>query len=334
MKPIRLVLSSGDYNGIGPEIIIKALADPDIRELCDFTIFGLPATFEEAFNGFSPFRNYKYSSGLDHVLQMLSTRQELEEITEIDICPGTTSPLSGRAAYQFLLASINSWKDGLCDCIVTAPVMKETFFSQEEKQGGQTEWIADKVGTPKSLMLMVKDNIRIAVATTHIAVKDISSTLTAEVIRKKGKMLYESLVRDFDIQEPKIALSALNPHAGENGRFGTEEKRIIVPALNSLKKLGGDWKGPISADALLLSGGIRKYDGILTMYHDQGLIPFKVYSNLSGVNFTAGLPLVRTSPDHGTAMDIAGKGLADESSMKEAIRLAVKITKRRALSGK
>jgi len=179
-------------------------------------------------------------------------------------------------------------------------------------------------------MVMVKDKVRIALVTTHIALREIPDCLTAELVSEKGSILYRSLVQDFGIKKPRIALCGLNPHCGEEGRFGDEEHTILEPALDNLRKSGGEWAGPLPADTLFEKSIISKFDAILALYHDQGLIPFKMYCGFTGVNFTAGLPLVRTSPDHGVASDIAGTGQADARGFKEAIALAAQVASRRA----
>jgi len=333
MSTIRLAVSIGDYNGIGPEIIIKAFADPEIRQHCDFTIWGTKSIFSEIFSMLSPGLRKEYKSGFDFVLDNLCCNDEIESVNLTDFSPGTPTRRSGRAAYFFLAHAIQSWKNGTCDGIVTAPVMKKTFFPKDYPFNGQTEWIAHEVGSEQSLMVMVTGSLRIALVTTHIAICDIPEKMTRQAILDKGKILHKSLIGDLGIAEPEIAVCALNPHAGESGRFGIEEKIIIEPALEELRKSGGVWHGPLPADTLFTRKKVRKYDGFLAMYHDQGLIPAKVYSGMHGINFTAGLPLVRTSPDHGTAMDIAGKGIADERSMKEAIKLAAQVAQRRAATG-
>ncbi|MFC1729533.1 4-hydroxythreonine-4-phosphate dehydrogenase PdxA [candidate division KSB1 bacterium] len=333
MKKIRLAISAGDYNGIGPEIILKSLADSALQEICEYSISGTEAIFQKTFDSFSPSLRNQLSQSLEFTTgRLLHTRQ----IQSVDLSgwnPGQPSRVSGGAAYVFLEEAFNLWQRGGCDCIVTAPVMKETFFPEGQDFSGQTELIAHMAGSGKPLMIMVAGRVRIALVTTHIPVRAISGFITVEMITEKGTLLFESLKRDFGIDNPAIAVSALNPHAGESGKFGDEEKVAIYPALERLKTLDAVWSGPHPADSLFMRSRIEQYDGILALYHDQGLIPFKMYSERKGVNFTAGLPVVRTSPDHGTAMDIAGKGIAEAGSFKEALYLAVRTAQRRIAHG-
>jgi len=331
MKPLNLAICTGDYNGIGPEIIIKALTDTAIQNICGFSIFGNASVFENTFKRFSSSLRIKYTAGLRFILNNLYRSSEILTGKKIEFNPGTPSLNSGSTAYLYLLNAVDYWKCGGCGGIVTGPVIKHTFFPKGAHFCGQTEWIAHQVDCDKSLMMMITHSLRIALVTTHYAVKDLPKHINTENITQKGRMFYESLIADFGITEPKIAVCAFNPHGGEAGQFGSEETEIIEPAIETLKNGGGAWSGPHSADSLFVKSKTRQYDGILAMYHDQGLTPFKAYSGLQGVNFTAGLPLVRTSPDHGPAMDIAGSGKADETSFKEAIKLAVEIAKRRAV---
>ncbi|MCP4724484.1 MAG: 4-hydroxythreonine-4-phosphate dehydrogenase PdxA [bacterium] len=325
MDKIRLGISTGDYNGIGPEIIIKALNDPLISGLADFHIFGSKTVFDLTSKSLK--KEMDFTASMDMIKRTIIIPEE--EIDPKDFTPSRSTDVSGSFAYKCLSSAIDHWRDKKIDGIVTAPVQKSTFFPEAVRFNGQTEWIADRIGCKNSLMFMIKDNIRIAPVTTHIAVKDIPGRLTQELIFKKGSLIYCSLKQDFGISEPVIAVCGLNPHCGEEGRFGAEEESTVRPAVEALIKSGGNWTGPLPADTVFTKRSLNNYDAVLAMYHDQGLIPFKIFSGLAGVNFTAGMPLVRTSPDHGTALDIAGKGIADESGMKEAIRTAVGIIKRR-----
>ncbi|MFC1493545.1 4-hydroxythreonine-4-phosphate dehydrogenase PdxA [candidate division KSB1 bacterium] len=306
----KIRISTGDFNGIGPEIIIKTLNDPQISGLADFFVFGSKTVFE--------LTHQAMTSGTDSPAGMEMIKSSViipdKEIDPGDFTPSRSTDISGNFAYKCLSSAIDHWRDNKIDGIVTAPVQKSTFFPEGVGFNGQTEWIADRIGSEDSLMFMIKDDIRIAPVTTHIAVKDIPVRLTSELIAKKGSLLYRSLIQDFGISEPAVAVCGLNPHCGEEGRFGDEEESIILPAIDRLKIAGGKWSGPLPADTVFTEKSIKKYDAVLAMYHDQGLIPFKIFSGLAGVNYTAGMPLVRTSPDHGTAL---------------AIRTAVGIIKRR-----
>ncbi len=327
MKPV-IAVTAGDYNGVGPEIILKVFSDKEINSLADFRIIGTKLIFDLTYDTF--FNKSQYSIGYNYVIEHLSKPDNFEEISEDNFIPSKPSKISGSAAYSFLIEAVKLCQENKASGVVTAPVTKETLFPKNEKFNGQTEWFAHKTESKLYLMLMVTGNTRIAVVTTHIALKEVYSELSIEEIIEKGRILKRSLKWDFGIKTPSIAVCGLNPHCGENGRFGNEETELIVPAVNALRSEGGSWTGPVPADGLFSGKNYFKFDGILAMYHDQGLIPFKLISGLSGVNFTAGLPVVRTSPDHGTAMDIAGKDRAETDSFKEAIRTAVEIIHRRS----
>ena len=332
MNSITLALTAGDYNGIGPEIIIKSFADTETAPSTrgNFVIFGSEEIFHRTFDQFVPTLQSRYQAGYTFVLENLYSGTASLPLQKSDFSPGTSSQKSGHAARRFLSEAIDCWKRGECGGIVTGPIAKHTFFLPGERFNGQTEWIAHSVGSKQSLMVMVKDNVRIALVTTHIALREIPDCLTVDLVSEKGGLLYRSLVQDFDIEKPRIALCGLNPHCGEEGRFGDEEQTILEPALDTLQKTGGEWIGPLPADTLFEKRLIPEFDAVLALYHDQGLIPFKMYCGFTGVNFTAGLPLVRTSPDHGVALNIAGKGQADPRGFKEAITLAARVASRRA----
>ena len=341
MRFLTIAISAGDYNGIGPEVIIKSLSNPKIREDCKIAIFGSKEIFQLTFERFNAAQQSQFTSGLTAVLKNLISSTPAKIVNETDFKPGLPTRESGNTAYRYLSEAVEFWKSESCDCIVTAPITKWTFFPPGSPYSGQTEWLADnagsdgphgrdtKNGTGRSIMIMVMNFLRVGLVTTHLSVRDIPENLSVDIIYKKGELFYNSLTVDFGVENPKIAVCGLNPHSGENGTIGDEEKKIIEPAVEELKKLGGQWSGPMSADTLFTKRNREKFDGILALYHDQGLIPFKMYSDLKGVNFTAGLPLVRTSPDHGVAMDLAGKGLADHCGFTEALQLAKKITIRR-----
>lgn len=332
MKSIALALTAGDYNGIGPEIIIKSLADTETAPSTrgKFIIFGSEDIFRRTFDRFSPTLQSRYQAGYTSVLENLYSGTASLTLQKSDFSPGTSSQKSGQAARRFLSEAIDCWKRKECGGIVTGPVAKHTFFLPGERFNGQTEWIAHSVGSGQSLMVMVKDLVRIALVTTHIALREVPERLSVDLVTEKGKLLYRSLVQDFNVKNPRIALCGLNPHCGEKGRFGDEERTILEPALNTLRKSGGEWVGPLPADTLFEKKLISEFDAVLALYHDQGLIPFKMYCGFTGVNFTAGLPLVRTSPDHGVALNIAGKIQADARGFKEAITLAAQVASRRA----
>lgn len=332
MHSITLAIAAGDYNGIGPEILIKSLSDRQIGQNSVFKIFGSREIFRNTFEQFDRTMQSRFKHGYTKILDNLHPNSSTDPVEKKDFSPGIPTLESGQAAYRYLSEAVKYWQEGKCHGIVTAPIVKRTIFQKNSRFNGQTEWIAHQVGCSEQLMMMVKDKLRIGLVTTHISIREIPANLTVDGVISKGILLNESLVRDFAIERPRIALCGLNPHCGEEGTMGDEEKTILEPALNALHKAGGDWTGPLPSDTLFESRLRTTFDGILALYHDQGLIPFKMYSKLHGVNFTAGLPLVRTSPDHGVAMDIAGKGLADDKGFKEAILLAEKIAERRANS--
>jgi 4-hydroxythreonine-4-phosphate dehydrogenase len=243
--------------------------------------------------------------------------------------PGKASKEGGKAALMALKQASSDLKEGLIDALVTAPIDKHTIHSDEFPFKGHTEFLTEFFGVSDSLMFMVSDTLRVAVVTEHIAVKDIAVSITKERIESKLKLMEQSLRKDFGINKPRIAVLALNPHAGDNGLMGVEEEQIIKPLIAELKNKGKLVFGPHPADGFFATGSHLKFDGILAMYHDQGLVPFKTIAFENGVNFTAGLPVIRTSPDHGTGYGIAGKNQANENSMREAIYKAYEIFRQR-----
>lgn len=246
---------------------------------------------------------------------------------DVQIEPGQNTPLAGQYAYKSLEAASDDLIKGDLDALVTAPLNKENIQSEDFHFPGHTEYLQEKVNAEESLMMMVSDNFRIGVVTGHIPLKDVPGQITKEKLITKIDVLYKSLKQDFQITKPKIAVLGLNPHAGENGLLGKEEKEVIRPLVQELKKNGLLVFGPWPADAFFGTGLFREYDAVLAMYHDQGLTPFKTLAFETGVNFTAGLPVIRTSPDHGTAYDIAGKGIAEETSFRSALFCACDLVK-------
>lgn len=242
-----------------------------------------------------------------------------------EIIPGVETHEAGKLALDSLKMAVEDLKSGKIQALVTAPVNKNNINSEELKFIGHTEYITDSVGAKNSLMFMVAEQLRVGLVTGHIPLSQVSSAVTKEKIKEKANMMLASLENDFGISKPRIAILGLNPHAGEDGLLGKEEEEIIRPAINELKDQNKMVFGPYPSDGFFGMMHQTKFDGILAMYHDQGLIPFKSIAFSNGVNFTAGLPVIRTSPDHGTAYNIAGKGLADEGSMRAAIFLAADI---------
>jgi 4-hydroxythreonine-4-phosphate dehydrogenase len=248
---------------------------------------------------------------------------------QFEITPGKASRESGRASFMALKQSCEDLRDGHLDAIVTAPIDKHAIHSEEFPFTGHTEYITRFFGSADSLMFMISDDLRVGLATEHLPVKDVSAAITRERLESKLRIMENSLKVDFGIVKPRIAVLGLNPHAGDHGLIGNEDEQVIKPLVSDRRNKGHLVYGPYPADGFFASGSFRKFDGILAMYHDQGLVAFKAIAFENGVNFTAGLPVIRTSPDHGTAYAIAGKNQADETSFREAIYKALEIFKAR-----
>ena len=329
-KLIRVAITHGDTNGIGYEVILKAFEAPEMLELCIPIIYGSPKAAAYHRNLLNIQTNFsiidKAEDAKPGKLNMLATFDE-----EVKVEMGQPSKEAGAAALKALEKAMEDYEEGLFDVLVTAPINKNNIQSEQFNFCGHTEYIESKVGDDehKALMILMNDRLRVALATTHLPIKDVSGTISKELIVEKTKILHQSLKRDFFIPNPRIAILALNPHAGDSGVLGTEEQEIIIPAINELEEAGIQAFGPYAADGFFGSGTYSKFDAILAMYHDQGLAPFKTIAIEDGVNYTAGLPIVRTSPDHGTAYDIAGKNMADESSLRHAIYTAIDIFRNR-----
>lgn len=330
-KMIRLGISHGDVNGIGYEVIIKTLAELRILDFFTPIVYGSSkvASFYKKTLGIHDFNFHVIRSAdqaLDGKANLVNVFQD-----EIKIVLGQSTGLAGRTALQSLEAAITDLAAGSIDALVTAPINKQNIQSKDFNFPGHTEYLTKKFDVDESLMLMVSNNIRIGVVTGHIPLREVPSKITIGAILKKIRIMSQSLYQDFGIRKPKIALLGLNPHAGDKGLIGEEEQQIIIPAIRQAFDEGILAFGPYPADGFFGSSSFTNFDGILTMYHDQGLIPFKTLSFKSGVNFTAGLPIVRTSPAHGTAFDIAGKNQAHPDAFREAAYLAVEIVKNRRM---
>ena len=326
-KP-RIGITIGDVNGIGPEVTIKALADSRLLNQFTPVIFGstkVLSYYKKAFD----IKDFDYTQYRGDKLQhnKINVVNCWEEMIEINA--GQETREAGNAALLALTTSVDYLKKDLIDAVVTAPISKNNIQSETFKFPGHTEFYTQNFEAKDSLMFLTSDGLRVGVVTGHIPLKDVSKKITKELIQQKLKIMEESLVKDFGIKKPRIAVMGLNPHAGENGLLGEEDEKIIRPAITELKNKGKLIFGPFPADGFFGKGDYKKFDGILAMYHDQGLVPFKTLAFNSGVNFTAGLSIIRTSPDHGTAFDIAGKGEADERSMREAIFMACDVYKNR-----
>ena len=323
---LKIGITQGDANGIGWEVILRTFADSRIAELFTPVIYGS----QQAAAAHAATLDEEQKVQFNVVASADEARRgkiNLVKCGEIDPALGTPSPEAGKAAVEALEAAARDLKSGSLDAVVTAPINKETAQSDDFRFTGHTEYFADRFGG-EPMMIMCSDRLRVGLVTIHIPMAEVSASITQEKIVRSLATLRESLIKDFGIVEPRIAVLALNPHAGEGGMLGHEEQNIIKPAIEQAFGDGILAFGPFPADGLFGGGGYAKYDAVLAMYHDQGLTPFKTISP-DGVNFTAGLPVVRTSPDHGTAYDIAGTGKADESSMRAAVFAAVDIFKRR-----
>ncbi len=328
---IRVGITQGDINGVGYEVILKAFADPTMLELCTPIVYGSSkvATYHrkamELQTNFSSIASASDAS--DNKLNIVNCCDE-----ELKVEFAKPAQEVGKAALDALERALLDYREGLIDVLVTAPINKNTIQSDLFRFPGHTEYIEERVGNGnKALMILMKDDFRVALVTTHVAVKDIASSITKELIKEKLSIFNQSLKRDFNIGKPRIAVLALNPHAGDNGLIGTEEQEIITPAINEMVAEGVQCFGPYPADGFMGSRAYTRFDGVLAMYHDQGLAPFKALVMDDGVNYTAGLPIVRTSPAHGTAYDIAGKGVASEESFRQALYVAIDVYRNRQM---
>ena len=330
-RKIRVGITHGDINGIGYEVILKAFSDATMLDLCTPIVYGSPkvATFHrKSMDIQTNFCIISTAEGaLDNKLNILNCTED-----ELKVELSKSTPEAGKAALDALERALQDYKDGLIDVLVTAPINKHNIQSDTFRFPGHTEYIEERVGEgEKALMILLKDDFRVALVTGHIPIKDISATITKELIMEKISIFHRSLKEDFGIDAPRIAVFSLNPHAGDNGVIGTEESEVIVPAIQEMVAKGVQCFGPYPADGFMGSGNYSHFDGILAMYHDQGLAPFKAMAMDEGVNFTAGLPIVRTSPAHGTAYDIAGQGIASESSFRQAIYTALDVFRNRQI---
>ena len=326
--PARIGITWGDPHGIGSECILKAFSDS--RMFDDV----LPVVYGNA----EALRKQASQFEVEVEIQRLEDAAEARPgaLNCVDVASsladpdwGQPHPDAGEFARRSLEKAVEDLAATKVDVLVTAPINKDTIQSSQFKFPGHTEYLADKAGMKDVLMILASDALRVGVVTGHVALKDVASHLSKDRIVKYGTLLNESLSRDFGIATPRIAVLGLNPHAGDNGLIGEEEKTVILPAVRAMQEQGMKVNGPFGADGFFGSGDFKHFDGVLAMYHDQGLVPFKSLSFGQGVNFTAGLPIVGTSPDHGTAFDIAGQGLADGRSLRAACWMALDIRQQR-----
>lgn len=324
---IRIGISIGDVNGIGLEVIIKTLMDSKILDYCTPIVYGQTkvASYHRKTMDVNEFNFNVINSPEEAHNKRANMINCWEEDVRIDL--GTSTPTGGKYAFISLERALDDLIAGKTDALVTAPINKHNIQSDDFQFAGHTEYIQAKTNAEDSLMFLVSDDIRVGVVTGHIPVNEVPEKISKEKILSKLTLMNQSLKKDFWIQKPKIAVLGLNPHAGDMGLIGKEELEIIIPAISEANAQGIFAFGPYAADGFFAAHTYTQFDAVLAMYHDQGLIPFKQIAFHNGVNFTAGLPVVRTSPDHGTGYDIAGKNQASASSFREALFTAIKIVK-------
>lgn len=330
-KKIKLGITQGDINGIGYEVILKALEDSRMTELCTPIIYGSAkiAAFYRKSMDLQSVNLMQISSADDAKEGECSIINVVPEDTKIE--PGQASKLSGQAAFIALERAVADLRDEHIDVLVTAPINKDVIQSETFSFPGHTEYLEASIGDGcESLMMLCAEGLRVALVTTHTSIAKVPSSISKEAILAKLKIFDQSLRKDFAVVKPRIAVLSLNPHAGDNGLLGSEEQEIIAPAIQEAQQDKILAFGPYAADGFFGTEAYRKFDGVLAMYHDQGLAPFKTVAMDTGVNYTAGLNYVRTSPDHGTGFDIAGKGVASAESMRRAIYMAIDVSRNRA----
>ncbi|HBN64766.1 4-hydroxythreonine-4-phosphate dehydrogenase PdxA [Duncaniella sp.] len=329
-KKIKVGITHGDINGIGYEVLLKALGDTRITELCTPVIYGSAkiANYYRKGMELPEFKLFQIDSPDSAATDEINIINVVGEDCKLE--PGQPTPNGGKAALTALERAVSDLRDGLIDVLVTAPINKKTIHSDDFNFPGHTEYLQDRLGEGhQAMMIMCAEGLRVALVTIHEPISNVAGSITSKGITDKLVAFNRSLVEDFGIHGPRIAVLSLNPHAGDGGIIGSEETEIIAPAIEEAMKRKVLAFGPYAPDGFFGSGNYAKFDGVLAMYHDQGLTPFKVLAGERGVNFTAGLPYVRTSPDHGTAYDIVGQGKADEQSMREAIYSAIDIYRNR-----
>ena len=320
-------ISIGDLNGIGGEVVLKTFEDVRILDFCTPVIFASIKTMSFLKSHFNYTLHLNSINSLDQIVYgKVNVFNCWKENVNIEF--GTEDFKIGSYSVKSLEVATQALKEGKIDVLVTAPINKHNIQSEKFKFPGHTDYLAQKL-EGDSLMFMVSNDLRVGLLTDHVPVKDISKHITPELIQKKLEIIFDSLIKDFRIIKPKVAVLGINPHTGDNGVIGNEDDEVMRPTLQKIKADGKLVFGPYAADSFFGSDNYKNFDAIIASYHDQGLIPFKTLSFGKGVNFTGGLSRIRTSPDHGTAYEIAGKGIADESSFKEAIFTALKIFKNR-----
>ncbi|MFN0159487.1 MAG: 4-hydroxythreonine-4-phosphate dehydrogenase PdxA [Bacteroidota bacterium] len=324
-----IAISIGDHNGIGPEVVLKSILHPRVRRCCTTLLVGSADVLDF----------YRRKLRLNIKLNVLSEARpgdipilEPRLYHKPSVRPGLLSAHAGRISGQCIALAVELTQSGLTDAIVTAPVAKKALHLAGLNFPGQTEMLQQLTDSPSVAMMLVSKTMRVGLATIHTPLKNVAKELTGKILKERIRLIHQALVQDWLIRKPRIAVLGLNPHAGEGGDIGNEEIRIIRPVIKSLRSNGFNIEGPFPADAFFARYRPGTVDAIVAMYHDQGLIPLKMSSIGKAVNVSVGLPIIRTSPDHGTAFDIAGKGVADPGSMIEAIMLAVQLATNRKKS--
>ena len=327
-EKIRVGISIGDLNGIGGEIILRTFEDSSMLDFCTPVIFASNKTVSFLKNQFELELTFH---GIPNATEVIDAKVNVVNVWKEspDIEFGKATETGGSYAVRSLKAAVEALKKGEVDILVTAPINKKTVQSDQFRFPGHTDFLAGELGG-KSLMLMVSDSLRVGLVTDHVPINEVASLITEKRIAEKVRAMEESLVRDFGIRAPKIAVLGINPHSGDDGVIGQEDQKVLKPAIEKLVQGKHLVYGPYAADTFFATDNYRNFDGILACYHDQGLIPFKTLSFGKGVNFTAGLSRIRTSPDHGTAFDIAGKGEANPDSFKEAVFTGIQIFRNRS----
>jgi 4-hydroxythreonine-4-phosphate dehydrogenase len=330
-RPILAGISHGDINGIGYEVIIKTLMDPMINDICTPVVYGSPkvAAYHRKALNINNFSFNNVRSADEANTRKANMINCLDDNIRVEL--GKATQQGGEAALASLERAMEDLKAGKINVLVTGPIDKKNIQSEKFTFKGHTEYLRSKAGADEVLMFMISENMRIGFVTGHLPLGKVPQAITQELLLKKLRIMHHSLQADFATRKPKIAVLGLNPHAGDNSLLGTEEADVIIPAMRQAEKEGMLVFGPFAADGFFGAGSFSKFDGIMSMYHDQGLSPFKALSFDSGVNYTAGLPFVRTSPVHGTAFQIAGKGEASENSFRQALYLACSIYRNRLL---
>lgn len=328
-KPV-IGITLGDYNGIGPEVILKALHGNQLNKHFTPVVYGSMRVLNR-YKHLYDMKDWQLhpAPAADQLNTKMVNVITCFDDSQTNVEPGNVVPEAGQAAYQSLAKAVEDLKAGHLAALVTAPINKYNIQSEEFKFPGHTEYLAEAFNSSEYLMFMVSERLKVGVVTGHVPLGRVRSNINQDAVSRKLTQIIKSLKEDFGIQKPRVAVLGLNPHAGEDGLLGNEEKEVITPVIDQFRKKNHLVYGPFPADGFFGANSWKKFDAILAMYHDQGLMPFKMLAFEDGVNFTAGLPIVRTSPDHGTAYDIAGKNVADPSSMLHALYSALDIVRHR-----